>query len=80
MVGIRGGRRAGPLIALLCKSKKPRKMRQKKKKKMGVAVVLLANVFLGGGKCPNLGVVNVRILGVVNVLLANDSQSSTVVS
>ena len=31
--------------------------------------------FLGGGKCPNLGVVNVRILGVVNVLLANDSQS-----
>ena len=32
--------------------------------------------FLGGGKCPNLGVVNVRILGVVNVLLANDSQSN----
>ena len=32
--------------------------------------------FFGGGKCPNLGVVNVRILGVVNVLLANDSQSS----
>ena len=31
--------------------------------------------FLGGGKCPNLGVVNVRILGGVNVLLANDSQS-----
>ena len=30
----------------------------------------------GGGKCPNLGVVNVRILGVVNVLLANDSQST----
>ena len=29
----------------------------------------------GGGKCPNLGMVNVRILGVVNVLLANDSQS-----
>ena len=29
----------------------------------------------GGGKCPNLGVGNVRILGVVNVLLANDSQS-----
>ena len=41
---------------------------------MGVAVVLLANVFFGGGKCLNLGVVNVRILGVVNVLLANDSQ------
>ena len=32
--------------------------------------------FLGGGKCPNLGVVNVRILGVVNVLLVNDSQTS----
>ena len=32
--------------------------------------------FFGGGKCPNLGVVNVRILGVVNVLLANDSQSA----
>ena len=26
----------------------------------------------GGGKCPNLGVVNVRILGVVNVCLANN--------
>ena len=35
--------------------------------------------FFGGGKCPNLGVVNVRILGVVNVLLANDSQSSVLV-
>ena len=31
--------------------------------------------FFGGGKCPNLGVGNVRISGVVNVLLANDSQS-----
>ena len=39
---------------------------------MGVAVVLLANVFFGGGKCPNLGVVNVQILGVVNVRLANN--------
>ena len=29
-------------------------------------------VFFGGGKCPNLGVVNVRILGVVNVCLANN--------
>ena len=37
-----------------------------------MAVVLLANVFLGGGKCPNLGVVNVRILGVGNVRLANN--------
>ena len=58
------------------KSKKPKKNAPKKEeKKLGVAVVLLANVFFGGGKCPNLGVVNVRILGVVNVLLANDSQS-----
>ena len=32
--------------------------------------------FFGGGKCPNLGVGNVRILGVGNVLLANDSQSN----
>ena len=48
-------------------------MRQKREeKKLGVAVVLLANVFFGGGKCPNLGVVNVRILGVVNVRLANN--------
>ena len=38
-----------------------------------MAVVLLANVFFGGGgKCPNLGVVNVRILGVGNVRLANN--------
>ena len=36
--------------------------------------------FLGGGKCPNLGLVNARILGVVNVLLANDSQSKKNVS
>ena len=28
--------------------------------------------FFGGGKCLNLGVVNVRILGVVNVRLANN--------
>ena len=37
-----------------------------------MAVVLLANVFFWGGKRPNLGVVNVRILGVVNVCLANN--------
>ena len=29
-------------------------------------------LVFGGGKCPNLGVVNVRILGVVNVRLANN--------
>ena len=27
--------------------------------------------FFWGGKCPNLGLVNIQILGVVNVLLAN---------
>ena len=32
-------------------------------------------MVFGGGKCPNLGVANVQILRVVNVLLANDSQS-----
>ena len=51
-----------------CNLKKPRKVRQKTRKKIG-----------GGscppGKCTFFGVVNVRILGVVNVLLANDSQS-----
>ena len=52
-------------------------MRQKKKKKIGGGSCPPGKCFfLGGGKCPNLGVVNVRILGVVNVLLANDSQSS----
>ena len=50
-------------------------LQKKREKKLGVAVVLLANVFFEGGKCLNLGVVNVRILGVVNVPLANDSQS-----
>ena len=50
-------------------------LQKKREKKLGVAVVLLANVFFEGWECPNLGVVNVRILGVVNVLLANDSQS-----
>ena len=34
--------------------------------------------YFGGGKCTNLGVVNVRVLGVVNVLLANDSQSNQI--
>ena len=42
-----------------------------------MAVVLLANVFFGGGKYPNLGVVNVRILGVVNVRLANNLTPSS---
>ena len=60
------------MSSMSCKSKKPRKVRQKRRKKMGVAVVLLANVFFGGGKCPNFGVVNVGILGVVNVRLANN--------
>ena len=56
-------------------------MRQKKKKKSwGWQLSSWQMFFLGGGKCPNLGVVNVRILGVVNVLLANDSQSPSRVS
>merc|ERR1712240_774556 len=42
------------MSSMSCQSKRPRKMRQKKKKKMGVAVVLLASVFFGGGKCLNL--------------------------
>merc|ERR1711928_321739 len=44
------------MSSMSCKSKKPRKVRQKKRKKLGVAVVLLANVFF-------LGVLNVRIWG-----------------
>jgi len=56
-----------------CKSKKPRKVRQKKKKKnWGWQLSSWQMFFFGGGKCPNLGVVNVRILGVVNVRLANN--------
>ena len=51
-------------------------MRKKKRKKnWGWQLSSWQMFFLGGGKCPNLGVGNVRILGVVNVLLANDSQS-----
>ena len=51
-------------------------MRQKKEEKnWGWQLSSWQMFFFGGGKCPNLGVVNVRILGVVNVLLANDSQS-----
>ena len=63
------------MSSMSCKSKKPRKVRQKKKKNWGWQLSSWQMFFLGGGKCPNLGVVNVRILGVVNVLLANDSQS-----
>ena len=44
------------------KSKKPRKMRQKKKKKnWGWQLSSWQMFFFGGGKCPNLGVVNVRL-------------------
>ena len=64
------------MSSMSCKSKKPRKVRQKKKKKIGGGSCPPGKCLVfGGGKCPNLGVVNVRILGVVNVLLANDSQS-----
>ena len=64
------------MSSMSCKSKKPRKVRQKKKKNWGWQLSSWQMFFFGGGKCPNLGVVNVRILGVVNVLLANDSQST----
>ena len=55
---------------------KAKKNAPKKEKKIGGGSCPPGKCFFwGGGKCPNLGVVNVRILGVVNVLLANDSQS-----
>ena len=61
------------MSSMSCKSKKPRKVRQKKeKKKWGWQLSSWQIFFFGGGKCPNLGVVNVRILGVVNVRLANN--------
>ena len=61
------------------KVKKPRKVRQKKKKN-GVGNCRPGKYMVfGGGKCPNLGVANVRILGVANVVLANDTQSSGVI-
>merc|ERR1711963_81047 len=66
------------MSSMSCKSKKPKKCAKKKKEKKknwGWQLSSWQMFFLGGGKCPNLGVVNVRILGVVNVLLANDSQS-----
>ena len=60
------------MSSMSCKSKKPRKVRQKKKKKWGWQLSSWQMFFFGGGKCLNLGVVNVRILGVVNVRLANN--------
>ena len=60
------------LSSMSCKSKKPRKVRQKKKKKWGWQLSSWQMFFFGGGKCPNLVVGNVRILGVVNVRLANN--------
>ena len=60
------------MSSMSCKSKKPGKVRQKK---WGWQLSSWQMFFFGGGKCPNFGMVNVRILGVVNVLLANDSQS-----
>ena len=59
---------------------KAKKNAPKKEKKIGGGSCPPGKCFFfGGGKCPNLGVVNVRILGVVNVLLANDSQSVWIV-
>ena len=55
---------------------KPRKCAEKRRKKIGGGSCPPGKCLVfGGGKCPNLGVVNVRILGVVNVFLANDTQS-----
>ena len=47
-------------------------MRQKKEKNGGGSCPPGKCTVFGGGKCPNLGVVNDRILGVVNVRLANN--------
>ena len=48
------------LVVLLAVSRKSQeKCAKKRRKNLGVAVVLLVNVFFGGGKCLNLGVVNV---------------------
>ena len=56
-----------------CKSKKPRKVRQKKKENMGGGNCPPGKcTFFGDGKYPNLGVANVRYMGMANVRLAND--------
>ena len=64
------------MSSMSCKSKKPKKCAKKekkeKKKNWGWQLSSWQKFFFGGGKCPNLGVVNVRILGVVNVRLANN--------
>merc|ERR1712012_445042 len=61
------------LSSMSCKSKKPRKVRQKtEKKNWGWQLFSWQMFFFGGGNCLNSGVVNVRILGVVNVRLANN--------
>ena len=53
-----------PILDVLHESKKPRKVRQKKKKKIGVGSCPPGKcTVFGGGKCPNLGVINVRIWG-----------------
>ena len=61
------------MSSMSCKSKSPRKVRQKKRGKIGGGSCPPGKcTVFGGGKCQNLGVVNVRNLGVVNVRLAND--------
>ena len=56
--------------------KSQEKCTKKKEKKIGGGRCPPGKcTVFGGGKCPSFGVVNVRILGVVNALLANDSQS-----
>merc|ERR1712020_172420 len=64
------------LMSSMSCRKSQEKCAKKRKTNWGWQLSSWQMFFLGGGKCPNLGVVNVRILGVVNVLLANDSQSA----
>ena len=64
------------MSSMSCKWKKPREMRQKKKKKIGGGRCPPGKcTVFGGGKYPNLRVAKVRIFGVVDILLANETQS-----
>merc|ERR1711978_612733 len=59
------------LMSSMSCRKSQEKCAKKRKTNWGWQLSSWQMFFLGGGKCPNLGVVNVRILGVVNVLLAS---------
>merc|ERR1712012_595471 len=60
------------LMSSMSCRKSQEKCAKKRKTNWGWQLSSWQMFFLGGGKCPNLGVVNVRILGVVNVRLANN--------